>query len=273
MIRTMWSVRFRTVALLCVLVGRIGGLCAQEAQAGGERHVAPPAGQMALPVPGHQPAVVSVAAGTLPVLVATHGSFDRPDWHCETWRKIFGDRFHILCPRGILRWDSPKEPALMRYVYRSSAVLESEVTAGLGSLRQLLGQRMRGGPMIYLGFSQGAIYGSPLIARLAARFPRAVLIEGGSGFWNEATARAYARAGGQRVLLACGQAGCERRARAAAQALQRAGIATRVVSAPGTGHTYDGAVAEAIAGAVAWLTESFDGEAVPQQPGGSPPSR
>lgn len=215
---------------------------------------ADPAPVAELAVPGHGAALVAEpTGGPRPLLVATHGSFDRPDWHCETWRRVFAAQLFVLCPRGVLRWDTPKEPDLMRYYYRSSEALEREIDAGVSALRARHGDRVARAPMIYLGFSQGAIYGAPLLLRRAADFPAAVLVEGGSGFWTAATARAYARAGGRRVLFACGQARCEVRARAAARILEQAGVSARVVSAPTVGHHYDGAVAAQIETAVEWL--------------------
>lgn len=218
---------------------------------------APPAEPIDLPVPGHTAAVVVPPPDTQPrpVLVATHGSFDRPEWHCDTWPAIFGRRFFVLCPRGALRWDTPQEPSLRRYYYRGGPRLEQEIDAALRALSTRFGDRVAPGPHVYLGFSQGAIYGAPILSRHAARFPRAVLVEGGSGHWTPATARSYARGGGQRVLFACGQSGCQRRAAAAAAVLEQAGVRARVVAAPGTGHTYDGPVAEQIRAAASWLLE------------------
>ncbi|MBM4362587.1 MAG: hypothetical protein FJ104_07890 [Deltaproteobacteria bacterium] len=62
------------------------------------------------------------------------------------------------------------------------------------------------------------------------------------------------------MLFVCGRASCRAGARRAAPALERAGVATRVEYREGAGHRYDGAVGEALAEAVGWLT------------GGAPPT-
>src|SRR5262245_33853722 len=44
-----------------------------------------------LPVEGHGAAVVSLPRGARdkrPVVIATHGNYDRPEWQCEVWREI-----------------------------------------------------------------------------------------------------------------------------------------------------------------------------------------
>src|SRR5215472_933690 len=60
---------------------------------------------MELDVPGYGAAVVAVPAPTSPgrsrpLLVATHGAWDRPEWHCELWQRISRGRAFVLCPRG-----------------------------------------------------------------------------------------------------------------------------------------------------------------------------
>jgi predicted esterase len=205
-----------------------------------------------LPVAAHEPAVLALpASGRGPVLVAALGSYDRPDWHCEIWGPIFPDRI-VLCPRGTLRWDTPREPAWRRFYYRGVPRLRAELDAAVQALRARHRERVEDGPMIYLGFSQGAIYGVPLLAAQGDRFPRAILIEGGTA-WSREAAQSYAARGGRRVLFACGQAGCVSRARSAAALLSAAGVRTRIVHAPRTGHTYDGAVADQIRASAAWL--------------------
>ena len=50
---------------------------------------------IALEVPGFASAVVSVPLGARaprPILVATHGNFDRPEWQCMVWGEIVGAR-------------------------------------------------------------------------------------------------------------------------------------------------------------------------------------
>ena len=218
-----------------------------------------------LPVPGFLPAVVSwppsppgeAAPGRpLPVVVAMHGSFDQPEWNCETYAQIVRGTAAVLCPRGRLRWDSPTEPAQLRFFFPSTGGwLGREVAAAVQALRTSAPQRVAAGPVLYAGFSQGAILGAPLAIARPALYPRLLLVEGGHGAWSPQSARSFRAGGGQRVLFACGRASCQQSARAAAAHLERAGVPVRVVLAPDQGHTYDGGVKDVVAAALAWLVE------------------
>jgi len=216
-----------------------------------------------LSVPGFQSAVVAWpdrAAGPnadkLPLLVAAHGSYDQPEWNCEVFKQVAAGRGAVLCPRGKLRWDTPTEPSMLRFYFPSTGGwLGREIEAGLAALRQAEPSRVADGPVVYIGFSQGAIFGAPLVITKPALFPRVILVEGGHDAWTNDSARRFARGGGLRVLFACGRASCEQSALRAARALQGAGVAVRVVAAANQGHTYDGGVQAAIAAAFAWVVE------------------
>lgn len=254
------------------------GLLLSRGAAGGETATPPlpplpeGTGLERLPVPGFLPSVVAWPQATpsrpLPIVVAAHGSYDQPEWNCQTYQRVVAGRAVIVCPRGRLRWDTPQEPSLLRFFFPSGhgngAWLGREVDAAVGALRTSASQRVDAGPVLYAGFSQGAILGAPLIISQPARFPRALLVEGGHGAWDPSSARAYARGGGQRVLFACGRASCTQSARAAAAHLARAGVQVKVVAAEGEGHTYDGRVAAEIASALPWLLEGDPRFAAPE---------
>lgn len=255
---------------------RLGLLCLGLARAAAAEPLPPlPAGPgyARLPVPGYLPAVVAwpeAAAGVVPIAVAAHGSFDQPEWNCETFSQVVHGAAVVLCPRGKLRWDTPSEPEMLRFYFpaagggpAASASLQREVDAALRALQGSAAARLAPGPVLYIGFSQGAILGAPLLIKSPARFPRAILVEGGHGAWNPSTARTFARGGGQRVLFACGRASCQASARAAAAHLTAAGVEARVVYAPDQGHTYDGRVKEQLAAAFAWVTTGDARFAVP----------
>jgi pimeloyl-ACP methyl ester carboxylesterase len=185
------------------------------------------------------------------VVVATHGLWDFPEGLCDDQRWIFQDRAWVVCPRGRALPDKT-------FRYDSVEALSREIDADLGALAARYAGYVDPGPMLYTGFSLGAILGVGVVARAPARFPRAVLIEGGEDRWTPALAAQYARGGGQRVLFACGLrfrvAGAER----AARMLTRAGADARVVlgKLPDTGqfiHWYNGPVAEETRAAEPWL--------------------
>ena len=209
-----------------------------------------------LEVPGARPAVVSLPLGATtarPVAVALHGNFDRPEWQCEVWRGIIGSRGFILCPRGVPRRDVPASAD--RWEYGTVDAVEKEIDAGLAALASRYGAHVDTGPVLLIGFSLGAIYGSPIAQRRPERFPRVVIAEGGIARWTRANARVFAAKGGLRLFIACGQAGCLAQAKTLGPALEKVGLPTRSGGHPKAGHTYDGEVSAAVAREFSWLVE------------------
>jgi predicted esterase len=207
-------------------------------------------------VPGFRPAVVSLplgATGRRPVLVALHGNFDRPEWQCEIWRGIVGARGFVLCPRGVPRGDVPK--SWDRWEFGALARTEKELDAALAALAAAYPDHVDPGPVVFTGFSLGAILGTPIVKKSPARYPRVVLIEGGQSGWTRPRAKAFVAGGGARVLFACGQASCQASSRSAAKIVEAAGGGARVAYLGSVGHTYDGKVADAIAMEWDWLVE------------------
>lgn len=210
-----------------------------------------------LTVEGHGEAVVSLPLGTRdkrPVVLATHGNYDTPEWQCSIWRDIIENDAFVLCPRGVLRGDSPSRSD-PRYQYASNSHLEKEIDAALDSLRSRFPDYVDDGPMVYTGFSQGAIMGAAIMARHPDRYPRAVLIEGGNKVWYAANAKRFGESGGKRILFACGQWDCKLQSEKASRQLEAFGVAGRVVFSKGEGHTYGGGVATEITAAFDWLVE------------------
>jgi predicted esterase len=211
-------------------------------------------------VPGHAEAVVSVPLGATsprPLIVATHGAGDRAEHHCELWRRIVGDRAFVLCPQG-RRTDARVPPANAGYYYPDHLVLDKEIKAAIGALRERYGEHLAAEGAIYTGFSQGAIHGAQVIVQNPAVFPRAALVEGGNGFFNEWSlfaAKKYQAGGGKRVLFACGSAACVRTAERCAGYLKKAGVEATVVHAEGAGHSYGPAMERELRASFAWLVE------------------
>jgi pimeloyl-ACP methyl ester carboxylesterase len=209
-----------------------------------------------LEVEGFADAVVSIpqgATGPKPVVVATHGIWDFPEGLCDDQRWIFHDRAWVVCPRG-----RPLPDKTFRY--DGVDALAREVDADLAALSARYPGYVDESAMLYTGFSLGAILGAALVAREPARFPRAVLIEGGEDTWTADRAQRFARGGGQRVLFACGLRGRVAGANRAAALLERAGVATRVVlgKLPGKTefiHWYNGPIADETTAALPWLLE------------------
>ncbi len=210
---------------------------------------------ISLEVEGYRDAIVSIpsgATGPRPVVVALHGNYDRPEWQCDVWRQITAGFPFVLCPRGTPRSDAPKSED--RWTYGGLDATEKELDAALDALRERFPKYVDPGPGIYTGFSLGAIYGKLIARKRATDFPRAVFVEGGYEGWSMEKAKSFAKAGGARVLFACGQAACVHASKSVAGWLEKAEVPARVVSGGNVGHTYDGPVQKAIAGEWSWLT-------------------
>jgi len=211
-------------------------------------------------VDGFAEAVVSLPLGTRdrkPVVLATHGNYDTPEWQCQAWRDIVESNAFVLCPRGAARSDSPSRSDI-RYHYLSNQHLEREIDASVNALRAAYSDYVADGPMLYTGFSQGAIMGVSIMARRPERYSRAVLIEGGPKGWYSATVKAFSEGGGQRILFACGQWDCNQQSITAGRLLERHGVLTRVVFSKGEGHSYGGGVSDEIVRAFDWVIEGDD---------------
>lgn len=188
----------------------------------------------------------------MPVVIAAHGNYDRPEWQCEVHRPLFENTAFILCPRGIPRPDSPA-PDDIRFTYATNQAMEQEIMAGLRALKQAYAPYVEDGPVLHLGFSLGAIMGVSMAARQPKHFPRLVLIEGGHDTWSNDNVKRFSEGGGQRVLFVCAQLGCEKDAQWAASKLQKAGISTRIERGPRVGHRYDGPIAETTQKGLGWV--------------------
>lgn len=212
---------------------------------------------VALRVPGFRDAVVGVPTGASPprpVLVAVHGNYDRVEPFCETWSQISSQWAYVLCPRGQPRMDAAARADRWTFGWNGRD-LEREIDAGLKALKQRYGDQVSDGPVVFAGFSLGAILGADIVLWKPKRYSRAVLVEGGTTNWSMATARTFARGGGQKMMFACGQEACVRDTRVGLYWLEIAGVDSRTAYAGTIGHTYDGIVAEELSRQWGWLTD------------------
>ena len=202
--------------------------------------------RVALDVPGFLPAVLVVPAGTepRPLVVAAHGAGGAPEWDCEYWNRLIGDRAFVLCPRG-----TAMNPG--SFYFKHHHALGAEVAASVSAARRQF-PRILPNSGVYAGFSQGASMGALMIAGYADQFPYVVLIEGFTQ-WNIALGRAFAKRGGQALLFVCGTRECATKAEASTQALQRAAVRARSEHAAGAGHTASGAVMDLVVHQLPWL--------------------
>jgi dienelactone hydrolase len=203
-----------------------------------------PTSLVVLQVPGFRDAVVSVPQGATEkrvIALALHGNFDRPEWQCEVWRRITQASVFVLCPRGIPRGDVP--PSLDRWEWGSVAKTKAELVAALAALRARYPDYVESGPVVFTGFSLGAILGARLLQDPELDIGAAVLIEGGYAGWSAAKAKALKPRLG-RLLFACGQTECKNAYRYQLERLfSAAGVPASMVADVKAGHTYDDPVA------------------------------
>jgi hypothetical protein len=205
-----------------------------------------------LPLEGFGDAVVSVPLGaTSPrsVVLGVHGRNDRPEWACGEWRGVTDAHPFILCPHGTPVKAAPGQGLAFSGAERT----RREIEAGIEALRARFGPYVAEGPMIYAGFSLGAILGVAIVADEPARFPIAVLGEGGQREWTSERAARFARGGGSRVLFVCSTWACEAAAPPALAALRGAGVEAKMISAGHIGHLVDDRVVAAVRGAWPWV--------------------
>jgi predicted esterase len=139
------------------------------------------------------------------------------------------------------------------FYYPDHHALDREISATVEALRREYSDRIDGPTMVYAGYSQGATMGALILPDRADLFPRAVLVEGGVSEWSAASAKKYAKSGGERLLFVCGVKTCKHGADRSAHLLRRADLEVETKLAVGAGHTYLGAVAKEIAEGFAWL--------------------
>jgi predicted esterase len=202
-----------------------------------------------LEVPGYLPSVLWIpggdSAGTKPVVIATHGAYDNPESYCSFWQKIVKSRAFVICTRG--KRISDKE-----FFYPNHLFIDAEDAAALTALRSHFGTRVAPGPVLYAGYSQGAIHGVELLQRRAQVHPRAILVEGGSR-WNARTAARFLAAGGQRILFACGTPGCRTAVTRVVPVLSKAGLEVEFIWVPSAGHDYPPEMGREVAARFDWL--------------------
>jgi hypothetical protein len=207
------------------------------------------------PVPGHPDAVVGLpnrATSPRPVIVVIHGLGGRPDPNCKAWRAIVRGWGFVLCPRG--EYDPQRStPGDRRYTPPGGDRLLARIDAALAALAERYAGYADVRAPVLAGFSRGAYEIAALGQRGLPRFSRLAVLEGGVDGWSASTIEAFAAQGGVRVLFGCGSPWCGPSATTAAALIgQRAGVESRVVSAP-VGHANTPPLQEAIRTQLAWF--------------------
>lgn len=200
-----------------------------------------------LPAPMAVPTVTAPKGGYRVAIIA-HGAGGRGEHHCQFYDQILPLDVWIVCPTGtLLRRSEPDGGAY----YPDHRKLREELRALSAQLKKDHGQVLSDKDWTFIGYSQGATMGALAIVhpREAGEperiFTRLVLVEGGSEYWTDARSRSFSEAGGTHVILACGTQSCAKHAERSRAPVEKAGLTFAFANAPGGGHTYGGAVADA----------------------------
>ena len=175
-----------------------------------------------------------------PLVVAVHGAGDRPDWACGGWRIGIESYAFVVCPMGL-----PMAGAV--YGWGSTRNITTAVDRAIAAVREKFPGYVGTGPTIYAGFSQGATLASDFLIKNGARFPVAVIAEGGYDYLaNSVFAHRYHAAGGRRILILCGTPGCFVNAKRAKSIAEREGLDAIVTGDPKAGHNLNGLMQQAL---------------------------
>ncbi|HOU89865.1 MAG TPA: hypothetical protein PLU22_02405 [Polyangiaceae bacterium] len=205
------------------------------------------------PAPRERPALVSVPLGARearPVVIGVHGAGDRPEWACGGYRGALDAYPFIVCPAG-------RPCGGGKLCTSPPAELDRDLDEAVAALRARFGAHVAPGPMVLVGFSLGAIHGAERLRTRGRDYPRALLIEGATQQLTPAVARAFADAGGERILLLCAASSCAGSFDRARSALERVGVATRVVGAGTRRHKLDGEMSAVVGREWPWLVEGL----------------
>ena len=182
---------------------------------------------------GEHPVVVMPPLGAVApsrLIVGVHGGGDRPDWSCGGWRLASRVSAFVVCPQGA-------SVTRDTFAWVSAQQLSQRLEAALSAAQARYAAYVDAAPFIYAGFSQGATLAEPFLRKNAARFPIAILAEGGyATARSPAFARAFYAAGGRRIVLVCGGAACFRSTVGARNVLEKAGLQVLVVGDAKAGH-------------------------------------
>lgn len=193
-----------------------------------------------------------------PVVLAIHGAVDDPGLMCGAWRLVTDVYPFVVCPAGTpIGADGPNR----KYVWGSTDQIEQRAMEALAAVEAKYPDHIvKGAPVLYTAFSQGATMAAPLLVKNAKRFPRAVLTEGGHRAFEPAgLAASYGRAGGERVLFTCSQGGCAGFFELSRAALERSKVEAKVVFSGPHGHSMPPPVRQSVHEALPWVIEGMAG--------------
>ena len=154
-------------------------------------------------IPGHGRAVFvpPSAPGVVPLIIAIHGSWDRPEWICEMLDRALQGDAGILCLRGVLRKDRPRDGP--RWTVGNEATTRLEIASALDVVKARWGDRVVTSRPFLSGFSLGAGMAVTLARKDPEKWSGLLLVEGGMGAGVAGRVPATVP-----LALGCGTRGC-----------------------------------------------------------------
>lgn len=225
--------------------------CSSKSKRGVLAPLTAPAWTTQLAVKGFGPATVALplgATGPRPLVVVLHGSRDRADWQCGSFRGVLGGRVFILCPQGV----QSEQQGL--YGLGSVDDAEAELRAGLAALKARFGAHVAPSPVLLIGYAEGADVAADLARQEPSFFARVALVNGNPARLTPSAIKVFAERGGQRVLVFCAESECDADGTQRALLLTRAGVAAKSVKAD-VGPYLDQRFTDALKGFLPWLVE------------------
>ncbi len=225
--------------------------CSSKPKRGTLAPLVAPSWSMQLEVKGFGPATLALPLGATtprPIVVVLHGSKDRPDWQCGSFRGVLGGRVFILCPQGV------KSTAPGLFDLGSFDDRAVELRAALAALKARFGAHVAPSPVVLIGYGEGAAVAADLARQEPAFFARVALVNGNPMAFSSSATRIFAERGGKRVLFFCTNDVCEANATEQALLLTRAGAVGKSVKAD-VGPYLDQRFTDALKAQLPWLVE------------------
>jgi hypothetical protein len=166
-----------------------------------------------------------------------------------------------------LRSDFPAPD--LRYTFGTTEATAAELRAGLTALKREFGAHVASGAVVFAGFEVGADRAAAIAFQEPTFFARLALVNPAPDTWPSSQSALFGRAGGERVLFACGPSD---RAAADFKAVltRRGGADARALflgsDSPGLGPS---AVSQ-LAGVWPWLGAAVARRAPPENLAGNP---
>ena len=211
-----------------------------------------PSWRIQLQVVGFGPATVALPLGEStprPIAVVLHGAADRAEWQCGSFRGVLGGRLFIVCPQG-----KPLPEPGGRFGLGNPDETSAELRAALKALKARFAGHVAPGPVLLIGFAEGAGHALELARQEPSFFSRVAVVAGNPAAFSSSAASVFTRNGGKRLLFVCTSVACEGDGAMRSLWVKRAGGSAKSVRHE-VGPFLDAAFTTAIKGDFGWLLE------------------